>query len=272
MPQADSAFEAFEQKWFEAHPEYAIASIFIPPGRRRTASAFACLVHELDDAVLHVQEVQVAAAKLAWWRGELAAAADGQARHPITRELFAANPAPAATRERWVELADAALSRLSRSPAATLAELIAQHRPFDRAVVRADAALAGRDDGAADDATLWTISRLLRELPRIAQDAEVMPLPLDLLARHGLTRAALRDPGARRTDMLRDHLGALAAAMPQDRGGNLHQRIRSRLDAVLIAGARAADDPLQHLREHAAPGRWHSVWTAWREARALLRK
>lgn len=270
MTETSDAFASFEQKWLAAHPEYAAASVFLPAERRRAANAFGCLVYELDDAAVRVHEVQVAAAKLVWWRGELISAAQGRANHPITRELFQAPP-PEATRHLWPELADASLARLSAPPAATLAELLGQHAQFHRSVVRADASLSARGAGAVDrDAVLWTISHLLRELPRIERDGESLPLPLDLLARHGLTRTGLRSPGARRTALIRDHLDALAGAMPHDRGGNLHQRIRSRLDAALIAGARAADEPLQHLLEHSQPGRWRSVWTAWREARALM--
>jgi len=270
VAETSGAFASFEQKWLAAHPEYAAASVFLPPERRHAANAFGCLVHELDEAAVHVHDVQVASAKLGWWRGELISAAQGRASHPITLELFRAPP-PEATRHLWPELADASLARLSAPPAATLADLLGQHADFHRSVVRADASLSARTAEAADrDAVLWTISHLLRELPRIERDGESLPVPLDLLARHGLTRTGLRSPGARRTALIRDYLEALAGAMPRDRGANLHQRIRSRLDAALIAGAREADEPLRHLLEHSQPGRWRSVWTAWREARALI--
>ena len=265
-----SAFASFEQKWFAAHPEHEIASAFLPPARRRAENAFGCLVYELDEVAAQIPEPQVAAAKLAWWRDELSAAAGGRASHPVTRALFAAMPAAESTRTLWPALAEAALARLALPPAATLDELLGAHAGFHRAVVRADATLDrhnARDVDAA--AILWTVSGLLRGLPRIGGDSETLPLPLDLLARHGLTRSGLLAAGVRRTALLRDFLAALAAAMPRDRGRNLHQRTRSRLDLALIAGARGAAEPLQHLVAHARAGRWRSVWAAWREARAL---
>ena len=265
-----SAFASFERKWFAAHPEHEIASAFLPFARRRAENAFGCLVYELDEVAAQIPEPQVAAAKLAWWRDELTASAHGRASHPITRELVATAPPAEATRALWPALADAALGRLALPPAATLDELLGAHAGFHRAVVRADAMLDGRSARAVDsDATLWTISGLLRALPRVASDTEFLPLPLDLLARHGLTRSGLLEAGTQRTALIRDHLAALAAAMPRDRGRNLHQRTRSRLDAALIAGARVAAEPLQHLLAHAQAGRWRSVWAAWREARAL---
>ena len=122
-----SAFASFEQKWFDAHPEYAVASIFLPPERRAPASAFGCLIHELDEALLPVSEPQVVTAKLGWWHGELAAAAAGRASHPITRELFAHASSRQVPAGLWPALAEAALARLSQASAATQADLLARH-------------------------------------------------------------------------------------------------------------------------------------------------
>jgi hypothetical protein len=67
---ATPAFASFEQEWLDAHPEYAIASIFLPSAQRRRENAFAVLVHELG-AAAHMREPQVATAKLSWWRVNL---------------------------------------------------------------------------------------------------------------------------------------------------------------------------------------------------------
>jgi phytoene synthase len=158
----------------------------------------------------------------------------------------------------------------------TLADVLERHAGFHRAAARIDAALQRRADADIDgDATLWTISFLLRQLARLDGDDERLSLPLDLLARHGLTRAQLSSASDRRNALLRDYLaalaGALRAALAGPRACGLYRRVRTRLDRSLISTAQTATDPLLHLREQPAAGRWTCLWAAWREARAMTR-
>jgi phytoene synthase len=270
---ADSAFASFEQAWLDAHPEYAIASVFLPPAARRAANAFGCLVDELN-AAAQLRDPQVAAAKVTWWQGELAAAVRGRASHPVTQALFAQELAEADEPGLWLALAHAAPQQAGAGTGSTLADVLAQHAAFHRAAARIDAALQRRADADVDrDAALWTISFLLRQLVRLDGGDERLPLPLDLLARHGLTRAQLSSASDRRGALLRDYLDALAGAMQRavagPRTGGLYRRVRTRLDFTLIAAVRAAPDPLARIRDQPAPGRWASLWAAWREARAM---
>src|SRR3982074_16127 len=46
--------------------------LFLPPGRRRAITALYAFCREVDDVVDETSEMQVAAAKLAWWRVEVA--------------------------------------------------------------------------------------------------------------------------------------------------------------------------------------------------------
>jgi len=273
---ATPAFASFEQEWLDAHPEYAIASIFLPPARRRRENAFAVLVHELG-AAARLRESQVATAKLSWWRGELASAIAGRSNHPIARELFADDGASAVDPALWLALADAALAQQGYTAAATLPELLGRLAVFHGVVARIENALSGgRGADIGSNATLWTITQLLRELPQIAHGDDSLPLPLDLLARHGLTRSSLSAPTAQRTALLRDHLYALAAVSAECVGASsmcsLYQRVRVRHDRALLSAARKASDPLAWLTEHIRAGRWASLWVAWREARALARE
>jgi 15-cis-phytoene synthase len=158
-----------------------------------------------------------------------------------------------------------------------LPELLGQRAAFHSVVARIEKALSGgRDADIEPNATLWTISQLLRELPQIAHGDDSLPLPLDLLARHGLTRSGLSAPTAQRTALLRDHLGALAAVSAECVGASsvrsLYQRVRVRHDRALLSATRKASDPLAWLTEHMRAGRWASLWVAWREARSLARE
>lgn len=62
--------------------------VLLPRETRRAITAFYALCRELDDVVDECRETQVAAAKLTWWRTELARMAQGTPQHPVTRALF----------------------------------------------------------------------------------------------------------------------------------------------------------------------------------------
>ncbi len=267
-----TAFASFERKWLDTNPQNAFVGVFLPAERREREWAFGTLVHELEQAAFQVREPEVATAKLHWWQEELGAAAAGNARHPITKILFADPQVRAADVLVWPALAAGAASLVEPPSCATWQALLDSHAGFYGAVARAEAALFS--DGrlaAASNATLWTISHLLRVL-KTAPDAATL-LPLDLLARHGATRAVLDSATPLRAAVLRDHLttlakanrDALATAVP----ASLTQRVRSSLDLQRASAALGAVDPLAYLAAHVLPGRWRSLLTAWRQARLI---
>ncbi len=61
--------------------------LFLPPERRRAITALYAFCREVDDVVDETSDPQVAATKLAWWRTEVAAMYEGEARHPVTQAL-----------------------------------------------------------------------------------------------------------------------------------------------------------------------------------------
>jgi phytoene synthase len=64
------------------------AFLFLPPPRRAAITAFYAYCREVDDVVDETAEPAVAAAKLAWWRSEVARAYEGQPSHPVLRALM----------------------------------------------------------------------------------------------------------------------------------------------------------------------------------------
>jgi phytoene synthase len=64
------------------------AFLFLPPPRRAAITAFYAFCREVDDVVDEVQDPGVAASKLAWWRGEVAAAFAGAPTHPVMKALL----------------------------------------------------------------------------------------------------------------------------------------------------------------------------------------
>ena len=273
MAAAADAFASFEEKWLAAHPEQRIVVAFLPAAQRRRASAVGALVHELALAAFHVSEPLVAATKLGWWRQELQDASLGRARHPITLALFADEVARESDPQLWPALADGALAQLDRPGAGTLSALLEQLEPFFSAVARADQALLCNDDGNVEaNAALWTLSHLLNDLPQLAHADAHLPLPLGLLARHGMVRADLAAPSPRRNMLIKDFLdeitleldGALGVATAH----SLPLRVRTRLDRVRIGKALKVTDALAYLQARPHAGRWATLWAAWREARS----
>jgi len=64
--------------------------LFLPAERRRAITALYAFCREVDDAVDEPTDPNVARAKLAWWRTEVAQLYAGTPQHPVTRALVPA--------------------------------------------------------------------------------------------------------------------------------------------------------------------------------------
>lgn len=64
------------------------AFLFLPAPRRAAITAFYAFCREVDDVVDEIADPSVAAAKLAWWRAEVAQAYAGQPSHPVMKALM----------------------------------------------------------------------------------------------------------------------------------------------------------------------------------------
>ena len=60
---------------------------FLPSERRRAITALYAFCREVDDVVDECVDPQLARAKLAWWRTEVANLFEGHPQHPVTRAL-----------------------------------------------------------------------------------------------------------------------------------------------------------------------------------------
>jgi 15-cis-phytoene synthase len=272
----NAAYASFEQKWLAAYPEQAAIAVFSAPADRLLASAFGCLVHEIEKTTFGSSEAQVAAVKLAWWRQELLGAAVGNPRHPISAVLFSDPRSGAVDASTWTALIDGAISLLEERAASTLDDLFDHYGALYIPLARLESGLFdGGSPQIAAMARLGIITHCLRVLPNLGDVDERLPLPLDLLARHGLTRSMLAQAGDSRTAALRDYLGQLDArardALAQARAASVSRAARTRLDLLLIGKAIAASDPLDWLAQHPHASRWTDVWVAWTEARRLAR-
>lgn len=76
-----------QQKVAESGTSFYYAFLFLPPEKRQAIHALYAFCREVDDVVDECEDPAVAAAKLAWWRGEVALlendAAGTQPTHPV---------------------------------------------------------------------------------------------------------------------------------------------------------------------------------------------
>ena len=64
------------------------AFLFLSPERRAAITAFYAFCREVDDVVDEARDPGVAAAKLAWWRGEVVESFSGTPHHPVMQALM----------------------------------------------------------------------------------------------------------------------------------------------------------------------------------------
>lgn len=98
--------EYCQQKAAASGSSFYYAFLFLPPERRRAITALYAFCREVDDVVDETAEMQIAAAKLAWWRSEVANLFAGNPQHPVTNALKPHLEARSITREKLNEIID----------------------------------------------------------------------------------------------------------------------------------------------------------------------
>lgn len=265
-------FETYLVAWRDAVPSRSLAWLFLRADDRQRCGALAALQREWLKAIHDISEPQVAAVKLGWWREEMQRACAGEASHPLTQHLFADARARVVPEACWVAAVDAALLARDPMPAADFAVQQGVLQPLARAFAALDAGVwFGRATATPRAVAVTALGLLVADLR--ALPAEVghgrSPLPMNLLARHGLTVAALAHDGEERAAALRDYAGilrqALADAATMEGPLTLFRSVQLYADATDLARAKRAARPLQALAPR-QPG-VGVVLKTWRAAR-----
>jgi phytoene synthase len=76
-----------QQKAAASGSSFYYSFLFLPAERRRAITALYAFCREVDDVVDETEETQIAAAKLGWWRSEVANLFAGNPQHPVTKAL-----------------------------------------------------------------------------------------------------------------------------------------------------------------------------------------
>jgi phytoene synthase len=98
--------EYCQEKAAASGSSFYYSFLFLPPERRRAITALYAFCREVDDVVDETRETAVAAAKLAWWRSELANMERGNPQHPVTRALAPHTAAYSISSDRLNEIID----------------------------------------------------------------------------------------------------------------------------------------------------------------------
>jgi len=77
-----------QQKAAASGSSFYYSFLFLPRERRRAITALYAFCREVDDVVDEASEMQIAAAKLGWWRAEIANLYAGKPQHPVTKALL----------------------------------------------------------------------------------------------------------------------------------------------------------------------------------------
>jgi phytoene synthase len=98
--------EYCQQKAASSGSSFYYSFLFLPAERRRAIIALYAFCREVDDVVDEGMDPQVAAAKLAWWRAEVANLFNGKPQHPVTRALDPHRESFGISAERLNEIID----------------------------------------------------------------------------------------------------------------------------------------------------------------------
>ena len=155
----------------------------------------------VEEACSRFSDEQLARSKLAWWRQEILGRAPDRGSHPVIRELTRNVDLDTGWAQPVERMLNDAESRLDEPSPAGLEELRRRCVALSRPQVELEMRLCGIDEPAATafPATYAAgqgarsgLSQLLRESLRAPEASAFWWLPLDMLARHGVSRAEVR--------------------------------------------------------------------------------
>ncbi|WP_017462804.1 squalene/phytoene synthase family protein [Dyella ginsengisoli] len=266
--------QSYVDKWLAVQPQQRVALVFVDPHRHAGHIALAALEQELLAAAYGIREPQVAAVKLNWWAEELAGAAQGGGRHPLTQVLFDDARARKLPAELWLAPVRAAIAQLEAGTAADFGAQLVTAEPLHGALAALETAWwFGIDADPRRAGRVAVLAHLCHALRRLQDDTECdrLPLPMARLARFGLSRADLRSPGAARDQALRAQLGDLAEAWREAMALagplGMFRTLEARESMRLAKAAARAGDPLATLQRGLPGNGFGLTLAAWRAAR-----
>lgn len=250
--------------------------LFLPPERRRAIVALYAFCREVDDVVDECSDADVARAKLAWWRNEIAGVFEGKAEHPVGKALMPVVSSFGLQRRHFDEIIDGMEMDLHYNRYPDFATLQSYCYRVAGVVGLMAAAVFGYRDAATLKyaETLGTAFQLTNIIRDVGEDARRnrVYLPLDELARFGVSAsdvAQLRETEAfrrlidfqieRAEEFYRRALEALPAT---DRKAQRPGLVMAAIYRTLLREIREGGSRVLNQRTSLTPLR--KLWIAWR--------
>ena len=252
------------------------AFLFLSPPRRAAITAFYAFCREVDDVADEAADADVARAKLAWWRTEVASLEAGHPTHPVTRALQPFVASMGIDGARLNEIIDGMEMDLTHHRYADYAALRVYCHRVAGVVGQISAAIFGyRHPQTLEYAELlghaFQLTNIVRDVGEDARRGRVY-LPVDELARHGLTpedilarkgsdafRSLMEEQAARAESAYGE---ALAKLHPEDRGSQRAGLIMAAIYRTLLAEIRRDGFPVLEGKVSLTPIR--KLWIAWK--------
>ena len=268
-----------QQKAAHSGSSFYYSFLFLPPERRRAIVALYAFCREVDDVVDGVSDVDVARAKLAWWRREVAAAYDGAPQHPVTQALQPVVARFGLPQAHLQTIIDGMAMDLDQVRYLDFADLERYCHKVAGVVGLLSAEIFGRTDErtldyARDLGIAFQLTNIVRDVGEDARRGRIY-LPQDEMARFGVAPATLlRAQGgdafralmAFQVERARAWYDRALAALPRA------DRKSQRTGLIMAAIYRTLLDEIARDSEAVLRGRvsltpLRKLWIAWKTAR-----
>jgi len=268
--------EYCRQKAAQSGSSFYYSFLFLPAHQQSAIIALYAFCREVDDAVDESREPAVAAAKLAWWRTEVAQLFAGRPQHPVTRALARVVERFGITQAHLGEIMDGVEMDLSQNRYPDFAGL----QRYCHRVAGVVGTLAATIFGYRNPLTLdyadrlglaFQLTNIIRDVGEDARNGRIY-LPMDELMRFDVTAADILN--ARHTEnftrlmrfqserALRCYDEALALLPPEDRRAQRPGLVMAAIYRALLE--EIAADGHQVLRQRVALTPVRKFWIAWR--------
>jgi len=277
--------EYVQDKAARSGSSFYYAFLFLPPPKRAAITAFYAFCREVDDVVDDALDPSVAAAKLAWWRQEVATSFAGQPSHPVTKALMPRTAAHGIAAAHLAAVIDGCEMDLQQTRYLDFASLERYCHLVAGVVGEVAANIFGRtqQQTVAYAHTLGRALQLTNIIRDVGDDARRgrIYLPMDELQRFGVKAAEILQRQApwgyseRFTELMRFQAAraqqtyddALALLPPEDRAAQRPGLMMANIYRTLLREIEADGFQVLHQRTSLTPLRklWIAVRTKWQD-------
>ncbi len=268
--------EYCQQKAAQSGSSFYYSFRFLPSERRRAITALYAFCREVDDIADEIQDVNIARAKLGWWRAEVANLFAGHPTHPVSKALQPATQQFSVDEARLNEIIDGMEMDLSRRRYQDFASLQLYCHRVAGVVGQLSASIFGfRNPKTLEYAEnlglAFQMTNIIRDVGEDARRDRIY-LPQEDLHKFGVSNADILDCKqtaafemlmvfqAKRAKSLYD--AAFAALSPEDRRPQRPGLIMSAIYRTLLNELERDGFKVLNQRTSLTPLR--KLWIAWK--------